>query len=610
MAIYHFSVKIISRSKGSSSVASAAYRSGEKLEDERTGLVHDYTRKTGVEYNEIIAPENASAWTANREELWNTAEASEKRKDAQLAREINAALPIELNCDQQIELVKGFVKENFADKGMIADISIHDNSKGNPHIHIMLTTRELTEDGFGKKNREWNRKENIDEWREQWAVHTNRTLEKYGFQERIDHRSLKEQGIDRIPQIHVGVHANAMEKKGMETERGAINKEIKELNNQRVIAIAEYKKLKDEQKRYSNLTDEEKKDVLRAESIIGKVQNYNNSNKVLTKFNDVKMEKFKDIKYFEDKIRSTEYKIKDIEKNLKGIDDAENRIKNMPKIFGIYKDRKKVKELKNNIEVLNKNLLNLNYKDRNDFISMKNMIKNFKENIEELNKEIEKINGNSYAVRKGVKALENKEIREFCMEYKEKFINPKNISYKEMKSIKAVNELAGEKLSIKNLYYNADIIKSKLKKIDNILRDIENSREEISMANEAFNKIEELNPIAEKYDKKIIGRNKYRREHQHEKDEYDRTLRQLEKLNINTKDKLMRKEKRQENRERNIKPKLEAEVIKLQPVFKIIDAAASIFRVKEYEYKLQEKERERRRINHRKRTERCFEMEH
>lgn len=126
MAIFHSSSQVISRSKGKSSVASSAYRSGEKIIDERTGLIHDFRRKKGVVYSNILVPQNAPEWTKKREILWNEVGKIEKRKDSQLAREINLALPIELNREEQIKLLENYTKENFVDNGMIADIVIHD----------------------------------------------------------------------------------------------------------------------------------------------------------------------------------------------------------------------------------------------------------------------------------------------------------------------------------------------------------------------------------------------------------------------------------------------------------------------------------------------------
>lgn len=252
VAIYHCSVQVIGRSSGKSSVASAAYRAAEKMYDDRTGLAYDYTRKTGVDFKEILTPEGSPDWMKNRDELWNRVEAVEKRKDAQVAREINIALPIELNKEQQIELLKEYVEDNFVKLGMIADVAIHNSKGSNPHAHIMLTTREISSEGFGNKNREWNDKELLEGWRASWSEHANHALASAGNEERIDHRSLEAQMIDRVPQIHVGVHAWAMEKKGIETDRGSINREIKEINRQieelkkeKVIALKEYAGLKD-----------------------------------------------------------------------------------------------------------------------------------------------------------------------------------------------------------------------------------------------------------------------------------------------------------------------------------------------------------------------------
>jgi len=145
MSIYHCSIKIISRSGGRSAVASAAYRSGEKLYNDETGLTHDFTHKGGVIMSEIILPENVPERYKDREILWNEVQKVEKRSDAQFAREVEVALPAEMTRDEQIECVRAYVKENFVDKGMIADWALHDKNDGNPHAHIMLTVRGLDE---------------------------------------------------------------------------------------------------------------------------------------------------------------------------------------------------------------------------------------------------------------------------------------------------------------------------------------------------------------------------------------------------------------------------------------------------------------------------------
>lgn len=229
MAIYHFCAQVISRAAGRSSVAAAAYRAGEKLTDHRLGITYDFTRRRQDIETEIMAPANAPEWVYDREQLWNAVEATERRKDAQLCREINIALPKELTKEQAKALVRAYVQEQFVDRGMVADVAYH-WSKQNPHIHVMLTMRSIGPDGFGKKVREWNDVRLLQEWREQWAVYANRALERAGSKEQIDHRTLEAQGIRRTPQIHMGPHASAIERRGRRTDRGDTLRYINQLN--------------------------------------------------------------------------------------------------------------------------------------------------------------------------------------------------------------------------------------------------------------------------------------------------------------------------------------------------------------------------------------------
>ena len=258
MAIYHLSIKIISRGKNKSAVAASAYRSGEKIKNEYDGIVHDFTRKGGIAYTEILLPQNAPQEFTNRSVLWNSVEKIEKSKNSQLAREIEIALPKELNREKQIELVREYVKENFVKVGMCADIALHDKNDGNPHVHILLTMRPLNEDKtWGAKSKkeyildengekvklkngnyktrkidttDWNEQDKAEEWRKSWADITNKYLEENSIQEKVDHRSYERQGIEQIPTIHLGVSASQMEKKGIVTDRGNINREIKHQN--------------------------------------------------------------------------------------------------------------------------------------------------------------------------------------------------------------------------------------------------------------------------------------------------------------------------------------------------------------------------------------------
>jgi len=213
MAIYHFSAQVIGRSSGRSSVAAAAYRAGAKMVDERTGEIHDFTRKGRVFHDEIMTPPNAPAWMSDRSALWNHVEQIERRKDAQLCRELNVALPRELARAEQLSLARDFVQRELVDKGMVVQLNLHDLEGENPHFHAMVTTRVIEGGGFGKKERDWNSREQLQAWREAWADLSNVHLGLAGFAERIDHRSLKDQGVTmREAAPHLGPHAAAIER--------------------------------------------------------------------------------------------------------------------------------------------------------------------------------------------------------------------------------------------------------------------------------------------------------------------------------------------------------------------------------------------------------------
>lgn len=275
MAIFHLSIKIVSRSGGKSAVAASAYRAGEKLTETETGYVHDYTRKGGVIHTEVFLPTNAPPLFSNREILWNEVQKIEKQADAQMAREIEVALPIELSREEQVELVRRYVTENFTDVGMCADVAIHEKEVDgktvihqNPHAHILLTTRAFKEEGswapkekktyaldekgeriplidpatglqkIGKRNEklwkrvtvlanDWNDQSNAEKWRQSWAEMCNLYLLP---EQRIDHRSFERQGLEQVPTIHVGYAARQMERRGEVSERMELNRVIRRLN--------------------------------------------------------------------------------------------------------------------------------------------------------------------------------------------------------------------------------------------------------------------------------------------------------------------------------------------------------------------------------------------
>lgn len=221
MAIYHLSVKTISRSAGRSATAAAAYRAGCNITDEQTGEVHDYTRKSGVESSTLVLPENAPEWAGERQKLWNRVEAAETRKNSTVAREFEIALPAELNAEQRKALAVEFAHEIVKTHQCVADVSIHapgkEGDNRNHHAHILFSTRRLTAEGFTEKTRELDDKKqgalNVTQWRERFAVLQNRHLEAAGHHVRVDHRSLEAQGIDREPSKHLGVAATGFERR-------------------------------------------------------------------------------------------------------------------------------------------------------------------------------------------------------------------------------------------------------------------------------------------------------------------------------------------------------------------------------------------------------------
>lgn len=258
---FHFSVNIISRGKGKSAVASAAYISGEKIKNEWDGVTHDYTKKQGVISKEIYLPDHAPEEYKDRKTLWNSVELFEKNSNAQLARNFIISLPKELSIEENKKMIEEYIQTNFVKEGMIVDLAIHDESiEGNQniHAHIMTIVRPINEDGtWGQKSKKeyildekgekvlnkngkpktrkvelttWNDKGNVEKWRENFSDLCNEYLSKNNIEKRVDHRSFKRQGIKQIPTIHLGASASAMERKGIRTEKGDINREIKKQN--------------------------------------------------------------------------------------------------------------------------------------------------------------------------------------------------------------------------------------------------------------------------------------------------------------------------------------------------------------------------------------------
>ena len=254
MAIYHLQVKTVSRRDGRSSVAAAAYRSGERLRDQRLGIEHDYTRKQGVLEADIMAPEGAPEWVYEREALWNAAEAAEKRCDAKVAREYEIALPHELTPEQRSELVFDYAGWLAERHRVVVDVAIHaphrDGDQRNHHAHLLTTTREVDGEGLGAKTRALDVSRTssalIEEAREMWAEYCNDSLARAKVQQQeLDHRSYERQGLDKAPTLHMGPEATAMERRGEVSRIGEQNRLIQTLNQAREIAREQFERAKE-----------------------------------------------------------------------------------------------------------------------------------------------------------------------------------------------------------------------------------------------------------------------------------------------------------------------------------------------------------------------------
>ena len=241
MAIFHMSFSNISAGKGRSAIASAAYRSGKKLFDQKEGRSYFYARSVMPE-SFILTPKNAPEWASDRERLWNEVERKDRRANSRYAKEFNVALPVELSEDEQKELLTKYVQENFVDEGMVADVAIHRDHPDNPHAHVMLTNRPFNPDGtWGLKSKrenildengnktytgnsrfprsrkvwlvDWDKKEKINQWRHNWAVSVNQVLEQKNIPDRISEKSFIEQGIADTPMQHEGINSKRYERK-------------------------------------------------------------------------------------------------------------------------------------------------------------------------------------------------------------------------------------------------------------------------------------------------------------------------------------------------------------------------------------------------------------
>ena len=391
---FHFSVNIISRGKGKSAVASAAYISGEKIKNEWDGVTHDYTKKQGVISKEIFLPDHAPKEYKDRKTLWNSVELFEKNSNAQLARNFIISLPKELSIEENKKMIEEYVQNNFVKEGMIVDLAIHDESREgnqNIHAHIMTIVRPINEDGtWGQKSKKeyildgkgekilnkngkpktrkveltsWNDKGNVEKWRENFSDLCNEYLAKNKIEKRVDHRSFKRQNSDYLPTIHLGSAASAMERKGIETDKGNYNREIRKYNNLVKTIKEEIKTLKGWiGKLLDNLTNayEKFKDIER-DKVIDNPKLFNLTNYLLT-YSEIQKEKSKYLKGYA-KTNKEKYDFKKLtsaytylrKNNIETIGQLQTKIESLKS--NSYKLNKKAKTIHKEMEDVEKKIL-------------------------------------------------------------------------------------------------------------------------------------------------------------------------------------------------------------------------------------------------------------
>ncbi|WP_258113588.1 MobQ family relaxase [Aerococcus urinae] len=476
---FHFSVNIISRGKGKSAVASAAYISGEKIKNEWDGVTHDYTKKQGVISKEIFLPDHAPEEYKDRKTLWNSVELFEKNSNAQLARNFIISLPKELSIEENKNMIEEYIQTNFVKEGMIVDLAIHDESREgnqNIHAHIMTIVRPINEDGtWGQKSKKeyildekgekilnkngkpktrkveltsWNDKGNVEKWRENFSDLCNKYLERAGAEKRVDHRSFKRQGIKQIPTIHLGASASAMERKGIRTEKGDINREIKKQNELLKNIGGEIKKItswlagfKDKLKEsYREYKDQSKKQIENEsglfnlyeylsfyqemqENIRADLSFYGKRNKAIydlkryaSGINYLRENKIKTISDLQGHINTLRSKNSDIYKTIK---ENSQKIEDLNKCLAYAKTVKKTKATYQEYEskkIFKESFYKNNQKEIDQHIRARNLIekisgkKNLREKewlgeIKNLEDEISKLNKESEKIRERYKEI-------------------------------------------------------------------------------------------------------------------------------------------------------------------------------------------------------------
>src|SRR6478752_111129 len=538
MAIYHLSMQIISRSKGQSAVAAAAYRSGEKLHDERTDEQKFYARHVQPE-TMILTPSNAPEWMKDRNRLWNEVEKVEKRKDSQLARELNIALPIELSHDQQKELIQSFAQNEFVQKGMVADIAIHRDDANNPHAHIMLTMRNLDQDGFGKKNRDWNAdfanaKENNRGYvknsesclsiREQWANYANQALEQAQSNERITHLSHENRGLEVLPTIHLGHVAHDMEKKGKQSERGQVNRERQEYN-QVVIDLQTYRRqkeahlqrMKEKEKQFSFSTAVEKTQIQKAASLLNQqivsLDDIYKRHEELRKMSDrhdpierhfhVQQQQFLNVSNYYDRVRALEREIKQNEEKVDELKGSLNPFKlkenNMMKRRYLDKISDLESNKANNESSIKEYKESLRFSTEEEFYQRYQEFSQQKENrLHQIKYEKQQIRVETKTLLQTEEAIKMAKIREVSSHYPDLKTAGKYLSYDNaLKLEKHIDTAQQNQFRLPNIKQSLDANQKKLNEFKKHQRMVFIEKEHVSTMS---NEVEKLSSVEKKLD--------------------------------------------------------------------------------------------------------------
>lgn len=526
MAIYHFSAQVISRGRGQSAVASAAYRSGEQLMDERTGEQKFYHRNVEPD-TMILAPSHSPEWVRERERLWNEVEHIEKRKDAQLARELNIALPVELSNEQQRELIRDYIQKEFVDKGMIADISIHRDDLNNPHAHVMLTTREITADGFGQKNREWNDRALLERWREEWANHANKALEREGFQERISHLSHEARGIEQLPSVHLGHIAHEMEKRGVETERGNINRERQEYNKL-VVDLQKYREEKQAIEQEIARKQEQKQKVERFNTSGERVELQNaakllKTEPTLSKIAErhEQLDKWENrinnndqyIRWKDEKVREASDHFRWIQSSENKILEAQQRIENINWMNPLkLKENRLIKEqaekeivraketIKIYDEKLNYHREKLGFANEKEFNQVKNQHEIERPGLLEKNKNVRlHIRHERDVLQKAENAHKNAFVRHVASLYPKR-PEMQHMSYQTAQKIAQINKTTGKIVPLEKIEETLNTRKQEIHRLENEIKRVEHNQSRLQRAENYLNNYEKYQAIVEKYE--------------------------------------------------------------------------------------------------------------